>query len=605
MRTRHIGRQARIGIDPECDVLGIALVIIDIAVDIAGLAQVLQCKGGGLLILRQQFPDFLLAASPAVAEFTLVHTGFHGKGHIVSLLDRIFHIPAVGPGRPGLQADIRGNVKIDMLPVAIVIAHVTRHTTVLFHAGNGNGCRAVIRRQKGGIQILAVPLVMKIAYIDAGFHGQRDVFALFDCDLRVCIGCSRGTGPQAAIRADLKCDGFRVSVVVIHSAVNVCVLFDIVDGKGQDILGQSLGTAIYISVPTAVQFACIHAGFYGQRDAFADQHGNKFILPAGGCRAGPKPGIDNQFELHRLVVSIVVVNIAVDPHALIHVFKREGIALNIGKRCVRIVCPVPFIPKPAQIDAGFHGQRDASAHRHGNSLTIRTGPCGTGPQAGIGRNDIIKPFGVSLHISDRALDSVVLVHHIDGEDIGALPRQERGVHSIAAPIITQFTGAHPGLHAQGNASVQGNCGFRIVLSGVRPIGVETQRLGIPPDGVEARIICQHQGISGLIRNRAVILQGPAQKIVIVPNSFGQRDLRSLLRGDGIEILAAVCRECDGTHLPLRQGSGEQSRQQHQAEQQGQGLFPSVFHSRPPCCFYCMRGSGSGKQCFRFLYEKAL
>ena len=261
--------------------------------------------------------------------------------------------------------------------------------------------------------------------------------------------------------------------------------------------------------------------------------------------------------------------------------------------------------KPAQIDAGFHAQRDSSAKGNTDTIKALTVERRAGPKASIGRKITGKRYRVSFHIPDDALDIIVLVHHIDGEDIGALPRQERGVHSIAAPFIAQFTGAHPGLHAQGNASVQGNCVFRITFSGVRPIGVETQRLGIPPDGVEAQILRQNQGIPRLIVHIAVILQGPAQKIVIVPNSFGQRDLRSLLRGDGIEIMAAACRECDGAHLPLRKGSGEQSRQQHQAEQQGQGLFPSVFHSRPPCCFYCMRGSGSGKQCFRFLYEKAL
>ena len=47
--------------------------------------------------------------------------------------------------------------------------------------------------------------------------------------------------------------------------------------------------------------------------------------------------------------------------------------------------------------------------------------------------------------------------------------------------------------------------------------------------------------------------------------------------------------CEGTRLPLRQGGREQPCQQHQAEQQGKGLFPSGFHHRPPCCVSSYHG----------------
>ena len=204
----------------------------------------------------------------------------------------------------------------------------------------------------------------------------------------------------------------------------------------------------------------------------------------------------------------------------------------------------------------------------------------------------------------------MLVHYIDGKDIGAFPRQESGVHSVAGPFITQFASAHPGFHTQGDASVHGNRDFLIVPVGIAcsvvlPIGVEAQGLGIPPEGIKDRILCQHQGISGLIVHLAVILQGPAQKIMIVPNRFWQRDLAVLLRGDGIQIIAAVYREFEGAALPLRQGGWEQSRKQHQAEQQGQGLFPSVFHRRPPCCYSCLIGLGPERHCFRFPHKKTL
>ena len=200
---------------------------------------------------------------------------------------------------------------------------------MLFHAGDGNGRGAVIRRQKGGIQIGAVPLVMKIANIDAGFHGQRDAFTLFYFEIRIGIRCPCGMSPEAGIRTDLKPHVFRVAVVVSHRAVNTHTLFDIVDGNGPDILRQGLGTAIQIPVPTAVQLANIHAGFCGQRGASADRHGNALIIRSGSCCTGPQPGIKGEIELYRLVVSKVVVNIAPDCHALVHVFKRECLAIVV------------------------------------------------------------------------------------------------------------------------------------------------------------------------------------------------------------------------------------------------------------------------------------
>lgn len=162
------------------------------------------------------------------------------------------------------------------------------------------------------------------------------------------------------------------------------------------------------------------------------------------------------------MVSIVVVNIEPDRHALVHVFKREGLAIVVRICRVRIVQATPFVPKPTLIDADLHGQRDASV--------------------------------------------------------------------------------------QGNRGVPR--GFPVVL----PIGAESQGLEIPPDGIESQILRQHQGIPGLILHIAVILSGPAQKI-IVPDSFGQRDLAVFLRGDGIQIIAAVYRECEGACLPSARAAG--------------------------------------------------
>ena len=214
LRARHIGRQACIGINAEVDALRIALLIIDIAVNIAGLAQVFQCKGAGLVVLRQQRPDILLAALPAIAKLSLVYAGVYGQGHAASLLDCVFHILGFGPGYIGLQTGICGNIKGDIFPVAIVITHVTIHVIMPVHAGDREGCRAVILREQGGVQVRAVPLVMKIANIDAGFHGQRDAFSLLDGNLRICIRSSPSTGPESGIRREIELHILAVFVVV-------------------------------------------------------------------------------------------------------------------------------------------------------------------------------------------------------------------------------------------------------------------------------------------------------------------------------------------------------------------------------------------------------
>ena len=328
------GPQTRIRENIKENRLVVPVVIINRAADLVGLFDLCEGEACGAFICRKPGRTTVANAVPSIAETALVHTGVHGKGHTASLLDRIFHILGFGPSHPGLQAAFRGDLEADNLRVVIVIDHVAIHGIVLIHIGNCEGRAAVIRRQQGSVQVRTLPFVMKPAQVYAGFHAEGDAFALFDGDCHKLILSPRRMGPQAGIRAEAKVHIFIISIVVKNNADDPGVPIHIVDGKGPGVLCQELGAVIQISVPVAVQLTRIHTGLHAQRGASSQRYGNTLKIRAGGCRAGPQPGIGRDVEVHRLDVSVVVDNRAGDSHKLVHVFNRKGIAVVLRKRHV-------------------------------------------------------------------------------------------------------------------------------------------------------------------------------------------------------------------------------------------------------------------------------